>query len=133
MSTHQTATGSCVCGKVSLAIEQLDRDVVACHCTQCRKQTGHHFAATRARNEHLIISGEENLSWYKASREAERGFCKHCGSFLLWRRPGSHHTSIGAGCLDMPTQLKLVTHIDTANKGDYYNLDASIPAFEQSD
>ena len=132
MSKHQPATGSCLCGKVNSKIEQLDRDVVACHCTQCRKQTGHYYAATRAKNEHLSISGEENLCWYSASAEAERGFCRHCGSFLLWRRPGSSHTSIGAGCLEAPTGLRLVSHIYTADKGDYYELEANLPAFAKS-
>jgi len=132
MSNKGTASGSCLCGKVSLIIEQLDRDVVACHCTQCRKQTGHYYAATRAKNEHLHISGEENLTWYQASAESQRGFCKICGSFLLWRRINSKHTSIGAGCLDTPTGLKLVSHIYTINKGDYYDLDGPVPSFAQS-
>lgn len=133
MSESQSITGGCLCGKVSLKIHKFDRDVVACHCRQCRKQTGHYYAATRAENEHLRISGEENLSWYKASADAERGFCRHCGSFLLWRRIGSSHTSIGAGCLDAPTGLKLVSQIYTDDKGDYYDLDLHIPSFGGSD
>lgn len=133
MIKYKAASGSCLCGKVSLNIQQLDRDAVACHCTQCRKQTGHYFAATRAKNEHLSITGEANLSWYSASAEAERGFCKHCGSFMLWRRIGSSHTSIGAGCLDLPTGLKLVSHIYTDDKGDYYDFDEQLPCFPQAD
>lgn len=55
--------GSCLCGRIQLEIDALDRDVVACHCTQCRKQTGHFVAATRARNDWLHVEGEDSLTW----------------------------------------------------------------------
>ena len=103
--------GSCLCGKVKLTVTSLERDVVACHCTQCRKQTGHFVAATRVENSKLTVSGEEHLTWYKASEDATRGFCQHCGSLLLWRSEGSNRTSIMAGCLESPTGLKVSHHI----------------------
>jgi len=126
-------SGSCLCGKVELTVTELNRDVVACHCTQCRKQSGHFFAATRVENSKLSVSGEENLQWFKASAEAERGFCKQCGSILFWRSVGSDNTSILAGCLDAPTGLTLTHHIYAADKGDYYELDDGKPTFDQSD
>lgn len=117
-----SVSGSCLCGKVTLQIEQFDRDVVACHCSQCRKQSGHHFAATRAQKKDLSITGEHNIKWFKASEHAERGFCQHCGSLLFWQQREVDHVSILAGCLDSPTGLKLSCHIFTADKGDYYEI-----------
>ncbi|MFK7855350.1 MAG: GFA family protein [Granulosicoccus sp.] len=67
------------------------------------------------------------------ARHAERGFCKHCGSFILWREVDSLHTSISAGCLDSPTGLELTSHIYVQDKGDYYKLDDGLPTFGQSD
>lgn len=133
MLNKSSLTGSCLCGKVQLEIEQLDRDVVACHCNQCRKQSGHFVAATRVKNVHLVIHGEEHLTWYKASVEAERGFCRHCGSLLMWKALDTATTSIMAGCLNGPTGLCIDRHIFTADKGDYYELGEDVPAFEQSD
>lgn len=133
MSEQKPLSGSCLCGKVCLSINELERQVVACHCTQCRKQTGHFVAATRVANDHLVIQGEQNLTWFSASADAERGFCRHCGSVMLWRRFGAQHTSIMAGCLDSPTGLKIEKHIFTDNKGDYYALEPDIPAFARSD
>ena len=133
MSNSQAVSGSCLCGRVSLNIENLNRHVVACHCQQCRKQTGHFVAATRADNNQLSIEGADNLTWYKASEEAERGFCRHCGSLLMWRELNSSHTSIMAGCLDKPTGLTIERHIFADDKGDYYELDDGLPVFGQSD
>jgi hypothetical protein len=33
-------TGSCLCGAVAFEITGALRSVIACHCHQCRKQTG---------------------------------------------------------------------------------------------
>lgn len=133
MSLDSRQTGSCLCGKVTLDIQKLERQVVACHCTQCRKQTGHFVAATRVDNTQLHIKGAEHLTWFKASADAERGFCKHCGSILLWRKTGSARTSIMAGCLDGNTGLTIDRHIYVHNKGDYYEIDPQTPQFGQSD
>ncbi len=133
MSDISPITGSCLCGRITLKIDSLNRDVVACHCRQCRKQTGHFVAATRADNDQLTVEGAENINWYQASPEAERGFCQHCGSLLMWRAMNSTHTSIMAGCLDAPTGLKVDRHIYVDDKGDYYTIEPDVPTFAQSD
>ncbi len=126
-------TGSCLCGKVQIEVSKFDRDVVACHCQQCRKQSGHFFAATRAQRADVIINGEEHLQWYKASKHAERGFCGHCGSVMFWKQREVSHISILAGCLDSPTGLELTRHIFTADKGDYYELADGVKQYPQAD
>lgn len=132
--THSDVNqGSCLCGRIKLRVDALNRDVVACHCTQCRRQTGHFVAATRADNKHLHVDGSEYLKWYRSSEEAERGFCEQCGSLLFWRALGSDHTSIMAGCLEQPTGLSLVRHIHADDKGDYYTLEPDIETFAQGD
>ena len=131
---HNTpVSGSCLCGQVKLTIDKLDRGVVYCHCTQCRKQSGHYYAATNAINDNLHIKGEEHISWYAASDTAQRGFCKHCGSVLFWKPENADYTAIMAGCLDAPTGLNEVSHIFTADKGDYYTLQDGLPQHKQSD
>lgn len=133
MEHSTTNKGRCLCGRVRLRVDSLNRGVVACHCTQCRQQTGHFVAATRAENKHLQVEGSEHLKWYRSSEQAERGFCEHCGSLLFWRRLNSEQTSIMAGCLERPTGLSLIRHIYTDDKGDYYDLEADIEALAQSD
>ncbi len=40
--------GSCLCGETKFEVHGPLRNSVACHCTQCRKQTGHYLSATSA-------------------------------------------------------------------------------------
>ncbi|MCG6858134.1 MAG: GFA family protein, partial [Salaquimonas sp.] len=47
--------GSCLCGAISFAVTGPMRPVVACHCNQCRKQSGHFFAATDAPDDAVSI------------------------------------------------------------------------------
>ena len=44
-------TGGCLCGAVRYRVAGPLRDVVACHCAQCRRSSGHFAAATAARYE----------------------------------------------------------------------------------
>lgn len=133
MKANHAIAGSCLCGKVRLDIDEACRDVIICHCQQCRKQTGHVLAATRVMDDKLHITGAEHIKWYDASEDAKRGFCRHCGSTLLWKPNGADSTSVMVGCLDNPTELKTVAHIFTEFKGDYYELNDGVPAFSRSD
>ncbi|MBL4733008.1 MAG: GFA family protein [Rhizobiaceae bacterium] len=121
------AKGSCLCGGVNYEVNGPLRPITVCHCTQCRKQTGHFYAATATDADNLVIRGEENLTWFHASKDAERGFCKTCGSALFWRHSAEKHISILAGSLDGETGLKIEKHIFVADKGDYYEIEDDAP------
>jgi hypothetical protein len=107
------------------------RPVVACHCTQCRRMTGHFLAATAAREGDYTITRDAALKWYHASKDARRGFCADCGSTLFWQGNGRDYIAIAAGSIDGATGLKLVQHIHTADKGDYYELDDGVAGSAQ--
>lgn len=116
--------GSCLCGRVTYRVAGALRPVVACHCGQCRKTSGHHVAATSAAREGVEITGD--VTWYRSSETARRGFCGTCGSNLFWDGPGAN-LSIFAGTLDGPTGLTLIGHIYCADKGDYYEIADAAP------
>jgi len=133
MNNNTPVKGSCLCGRVTLTVKQFDRDVVACHCGQCRKQTGTYVSAANTADSNLHIEGGEHLTWYAASDFAKRGFCRECGSLLFWKDTNSEGTSIMAGCLDAPTGLTTQFHIYTTDKGDFYTIDDGKPQYPQSD
>jgi hypothetical protein len=124
------AAGGCLCGAVRYEVRGTLRQVVACHCTQCRRMTGHFLAATAARDGELTVTRDAGLKWFSASPAARRGFCGQCGSTLFWRGTGRDYTAIAAGSLDLPTGLALVQHIYTADKGDYYQIADGLPQSE---
>lgn len=123
-------TGGCLCGQVRIRVTGALRPVIACHCHQCRKTSGHHVAATAAPRDAIAIDGP--VSWYQSSATARRGFCGTCGSQLFWDGPGTH-LSIFAGALDAPTGLALAGHIYCGSKGDYYRIADDLPCTDGAD
>jgi hypothetical protein len=115
-------TGSCLCGAVSFEINGPLRAVIACHCIQCRKQTGNYMSATAAADSDLRLRASASLKWYRSSPKARRGFCGECGSVLFWKTDGSDRTSIAAGAIDGPTGAPLEGHIFCESAGDYYEI-----------
>lgn len=120
--------GSCLCGGVVFQVEGPLRDVVACHCTQCRKQSGHYWAATSVDLSGFRLVSDRTLRWYRASAEAERGFCTGCGALLFWKPAGEDRISFSPGALEGPTGLHVAEHIFTEDAGDYYRPEGPPPA-----
>lgn len=125
------ATGRCLCGAVRYAVHGALRPVSYCHCSQCRRTSGHYVAATACNAEDLILLKDEGLRWYRSSPRAERGFCGECGSSLFWKPDHGRHISIMAGTLDTPTSLAADEHIFVADASDYYVLADGLPQFEK--
>ena len=107
--------GACECGRVAYAAEAARRDVTICHCGQCLRTSGHAWASVSVTADSLKVTGAENLTWYRSSDIARRGFCKHCGSSLFFDRIGKNRIAIGAGTLRQPTGLATAKHIFTAD------------------
>lgn len=116
--------GSCECGAVRYEVSGPLRPVVGCHCSQCRKTSGHYVAATQAATSDFSLKRDAGLKWYRSSPTAQRGFCGTCGSSLFWQEDGTSHISIMAGTLDGNTGLQMDRHIHADAKGDYYSLPA---------
>ncbi|WP_114428804.1 GFA family protein [Phyllobacterium bourgognense] len=128
----QLHRGSCLCGRVHFETRGKLRGIVYCHCSQCRKQSGHFYAATNVQDDSIDISGEENISWYEASEFARRGFCKNCGSVLFWKHKDLDYISVMAGSFDQPSGLQGESHIFVEDKGDYYRIDDDLPKYAKS-
>jgi hypothetical protein len=99
----------------------------ACHCTKCRKISGHFWASTDVERERVIIEGADQVSWYRSSEKVRRGFCGTCGSPLFWDADGRPKLAISMGAFDRPTGAKLAMHIFVADKGDYYEIADGLP------
>jgi hypothetical protein len=115
-------TGSCLCGAVKFEIAGPLRPVIACHCRQCRKQTGSYMSATGVKDRYLKLVETRGLKWYRSSEAARRGFCGECGSTLLWKGDGRDYTAIAAGAIDGPLGVPLEGHIFCDSAGDYYEI-----------
>lgn len=123
-------SGKCLCGAISFEVEGVLTPPDGCHCTQCRRQSGHYWVSTDVPRDRLTISGEDQLSWYRSSERIRRGFCSICGSALFWDADGRDRIAIGMGAFDRPTGTRMEKHIFTAYKGDYYDIVDGLPQEE---
>lgn len=122
--------GSCVCGGIRFTVSAPLESPTACHCVQCRKQSGHFFASANVAKAALSLTGEQHLRWHAASAKVRRGFCGSCGSWLFWDPPARDWISIALGAFDESTGVQLERHIFVAEKGDYYAIADGLPQNE---
>ena len=126
-SSQIRGTGGCLCGAVRYEVRGPLRPVVDCHCTQCRRTSGHFAAFTATRQEELVLTESEGLRWYRSSETARRGFCEVCGSSVFWEPASGERISIAAGTLDPPTGLQTAVHVFVKDSGDYYVINDGLP------
>ncbi|MCP5035986.1 MAG: GFA family protein [Rhodobacteraceae bacterium] len=124
--------GQCECGAVAFEINGQISDPSVCHCSQCRRISGHAWAGAWIKQSELSFTRKDGLKWYPSSKWAERGFCQNCGSSLFYHLIGDdERMSLAPGSLDNPTGLKLKRHIYVADKGDYYDISDDLPQLEE--
>lgn len=119
--------GACLCGAVRFETQAPLHPPDACHCRQCRKQSGHFWASTDVPRAALQVLGGDNVSWFQSSKKVRRGFCKTCGSILFWDPIGKDRIAVAMGAFELPTGTRLGMHIFVAEKGDYYDIGDGLP------
>jgi hypothetical protein len=126
--------GSCLCGAVSFEVDGDLPPPDACHCTKCRKVSGHYSAGTDVPRANVTIHGADKVTWFQSSEKVRRGFCSTCGCALFFDPLDQQkHAWIGIamGAFESPTHTKLAIHIFVADKGDYYDITDGLPQNQQ--
>jgi hypothetical protein len=116
------ATGRCLCGAVRYEVRGPLRDILICHCVECRRWSGHLGAFSAAREDDLVLRDDGALRWIdspESDRRARRGFCGECGSGLFWRAADGDRIHIAAGTLDRPTGLQVAGHFGVPADADW--------------
>ena len=119
--------GSCLCGAVRFEVEGELPGPDACHCSMCRRQSGHFWASTDLPRSAVTIHGEDKVTWYRSSEKVRRGFCSICGSVLFFDPVHRNWIAIAMGAFDKPTGTRLAKHIFVEDKGDYYDIADGLP------
>ena len=123
--TEPRAAGHCLCGAVAYDVRGPLRDILLCHCEECRRWGGYLGAFSATQIDHLGFIDESALRWLdspQSDRHARRGFCEKCGSSLFWQPAGSDRVNIAVGTLDRPTGLRIAGHSYVHHAGDYDEL-----------
>ena len=114
-------TGGCQCGALRWEVRRAPVTFYACHCSQCRRQSGSaHGLSLIVPAEGFVVVRGAAAAW---SRPAAGGgemvcrFCPACGARAAHLRAG--RASVKAGGLDDPGALRLAGRIWTEGAPDW--------------
>ena len=130
-------TGGCVCGAVRFTLPGNLPELEACHCPICRSWTGGGpFLGHIVKSSDLSITGAQNITVYRSSDWAERGFCKICGTNLFFRMAGlvnSEHISLCRGAFDEESDTQVASHMFVDQIPPYYSIPGDAKAMTKAD
>jgi hypothetical protein len=101
-------TGGCQCGAVRFAISGALGRASICHCRMCQKAFGAFYAPLVGVPLAAFQLTRGELAIFRSSEEAERGFCRDCGTPLSFRYVDSDTIDVSIGSLDEPGQARPV-------------------------
>ncbi len=95
-------SGGCQCGAVRFVCDALPGNVHICHCRMCQKAVGGPFAVlcpVRKADFHITRGA---IAWFQSSGLARRGFCRDCGTPMIFDYPSEAEMGVLSGCFDDP-------------------------------
>lgn len=95
-------TGGCQCGAVRFAAEAAPDNVHLCHCRMCQKAVGGPFAVICPVPKDAFHVTRGEIAWFQSSEVARRGFCRDCGTPLIFDYPHDPGIGVMAGAFDRP-------------------------------
>lgn len=127
-------TGRCNCGAVSWRINGAPMAVAACHCTNCRAQSGAAFSVNIvARTQAVTIDGPIRTYEDKATASGQpvlRQFCGECGSpiqSVITANP--EIVVLKAGTADEADRFAPTIHVWTQSRLPWVEIPAGVPSF----
>lgn len=127
-----TRDGGCLCGQVRYRVSGTPVVSTNCHCEQCRKHAGAPFVTWTEFPAEAVSVTRGEVSWYGSSDAAERGFCAHCGTALLFTYIDGDSVDVATATLDDPSAFPPEDNIWTASKVSWVALDPALPAYPKS-
>lgn len=130
-------TGGCNCGAVRYRIDSAPLAVAACHCSQCRRQSGAAYSVNLVvRAKTMTVEGELS-SWTDTDTESgsplSRDYCAQCGSPIRSApsaAPGIF--ALKAGTLDDPAPFAPTIHLWTSSKLPWVAIPDGVQQFERN-
>lgn len=99
-------TGGCQCGAVRYALHRRPARPCICHCRMCQKAAGNVFGTfAGVPAEHFELTRGQ-FAGFQTSFEAERCFCRDCGTPLAYRTLDGSWVSVTIGSLDHPQDMR---------------------------
>lgn len=127
-------TGKCLCGEVEIKISGEIKDIIHCHCSLCRKNSGTAYATNGfvQASDFEIVKGAELLSTFSFKPKRHRHFCSKCGSPVYSSNeddPSRYRLRLGI--LDSDISERPISHNFVTSKANWEELDADLPRYEK--
>jgi len=119
-------TGGCLCGAVRFSAPDVPETFSVCHCSMCRTWAGGPLLAVHLTGP-VTFTGTENITTYRSSAWAERGFCKICGSSLFYRFIEDDSYVITLGTFDDQAAFTMKAQIFIDEKPPGYTFANDVP------
>ena len=99
-------TGGCQCGAVRYLLKKRPNNPCLCHCRMCQKQFGNFFASFAGVDIKFFEVTRGEMSFFRSSDDAERGFCHECGTPLAYKFVSQPRIDVSIGSLDRHSEMK---------------------------
>jgi len=128
------ATGGCLCGAVRYEAEVFPKKAYYCHCRMCQKSSGAPAPVGVLVKPGTLAFPKEEPKFYQSSPFGRCGFCRNCGSQIVWMSPGRPDwTNLTAGTLDHPEVVVPCEHICVESQLPWHQLDDGLPRTRSDD
>lgn len=121
--------GSCLCGSVRFTLKGKLDGVWFCHCSQCRKNYGLYGAFVGVPRNQFALKNPRMITWYQSFPRVRRGFCKKCGSPIMWdhKKTGIY---VCPGLIQGKLRMRGGKHIFLQDRGYYYRIGDALPGYK---
>jgi hypothetical protein len=126
-------SGGCQCGAVRYALLAVADTPCICHCRMCQKQTGNYFGAFAGIEEKHFEVTRGEVAYFRSSDIGDRGFCRDCGTPLVYRYTSVARVAVTLGSLDDPSRLKPIVQYGVESRMPWFSELAKLPATEADD
>jgi hypothetical protein len=123
-------TGGCQCGAVRCLLEQQPQNVNVCHCRVCQKPVGGRFAVICPVPRPAFRVTRGAVGCFMSSDVARRGFCRNCGTPLLFEYPEADDLGVLVGTLDQPDRVPPVVQHGNESRVRWFRQLTGLPGDE---
>jgi hypothetical protein len=106
MDRTDRMAGGCSCGSVRYSLSEPPREVLVCHCRDCRRATGAQSVAWLIQPLRSIEFTRGTPASRESSPEVTRVFCRGCGTQIGYRNRTADSVAVTLASLDDPSAFR---------------------------
>ncbi len=120
-------TGGCQCGAIRYEATMQPQGVHVCHCRMCQKAVGGPFAVICPvlKTNFRVTRGA--FAYFHSSDIARRGYCRDCGTPMLFDYPDYPDLGLLVGTFDEPSRVAPVIQYGNESRVSWYGELTGLP------